>query len=86
MNITSVKTMNYEQITMNNEPKNKPNQSQFKLEAQRRSLWVSFLGIFKPGTNRTYFKIGKIQQLAKLLVYWYNSIVVKSNPARANAK
>jgi release factor glutamine methyltransferase len=29
MNAISVKTMNYEQITMNNKPKNKPNQSQF---------------------------------------------------------
>jgi hypothetical protein len=28
MNITSVKTMNYEQITMNNANKNKPNQTQ----------------------------------------------------------
>ena len=30
MNVTSVKTMNYEQITMNNANKNKPNQSQFQ--------------------------------------------------------
>ena len=29
MNVNSVKTMNYEQITMNNKTKNKPNQSQF---------------------------------------------------------
>jgi hypothetical protein len=29
MNVSPVKTMNYEQMTMNNEPKNKPNQSQF---------------------------------------------------------
>jgi len=29
MNVSSVKTMNYEQITMNNANKNKPNQSQF---------------------------------------------------------
>jgi len=28
MNVTSVKTMNYEQITMNNANKNKPNQTQ----------------------------------------------------------
>ena len=28
MNVSSAKTMNYEQITMNNEPKNKPNQTQ----------------------------------------------------------
>jgi len=32
MNVSSVKTMNYEQITMNNEPKNKPNQSQFQTQ------------------------------------------------------
>jgi len=29
MNVSSVKTMNYEQITMNNANKNKPNQTQF---------------------------------------------------------
>jgi len=34
MNVSSVKTMNYEQITMNNANKNKPNLS-------RRSLWRS---------------------------------------------
>jgi len=28
MNVSSVKTMNYEQITMNNANKNKPNQTQ----------------------------------------------------------
>jgi len=33
MNVTSVKTMNYEQITMNNANKNKPNQSQFQTGA-----------------------------------------------------
>ena len=31
MNVSSVKTMNYEQITMNSKFKNKPNQSQFPI-------------------------------------------------------
>jgi hypothetical protein len=34
MNATSVKTMNYEQITMNNANKNKPNQTQFQRQAE----------------------------------------------------
>jgi hypothetical protein len=38
---------------MSSEPKNKAKQTQFKLEAQRRSPRVSFLAIFKPGTNQT---------------------------------
>jgi len=55
MNVSAVKTMNYEQITMNNANKNKPNsnpkrtqnKANFKLEAnlsprERRSLRVSF--------------------------------------------
>jgi len=38
MNLSSVKTMNYEQITMNNANKNKPNQTQFQ---RQRSIIVS---------------------------------------------
>ena len=60
MNVTSVKTKNYEQRTMNNANKNKAKQTQFKLEAQRRSLRVSFLGIFKPGTKQTQFQTRRL--------------------------
>jgi len=46
MNLTLCFTMNYEPRTMNYPGKNKPKQTQFKpnfkVEAERRSLWVSF--------------------------------------------
>jgi len=58
MNITSFITMNYEQRTKNDE-KNKANQtqtnpiqSQYKLEAKRSSLWVSFLESSNRGPNK----------------------------------
>ena len=38
MNVSSVKTMNYEQLTMNNEP---IKQTQYEPNLSRRSLWRS---------------------------------------------
>jgi hypothetical protein len=53
MNVNKVLTKDYENETTLRPRQNKAKQTQFKLEAQRRSLRVSFLGIFKPGTNQT---------------------------------
>jgi len=47
MNLSSVKTMNYEQITMNNANKNKPNQTRSEAEIPTGEL----LAILKPRTN-----------------------------------
>ena len=65
MNVTSLRTMNYEQRTMNDE-KNKPKQTQIKLEAQRRSLRVSFL----ESSNRGPISIGPLtpQEIAFRIV------------------
>ena len=53
MNITSFITMNYEQITMNDE-KNKPKQSQSAFIPKAAQLPpAEFPGIFKPGTKQT---------------------------------
>jgi hypothetical protein len=50
MNLTSVKTMNYEQITMNNANKNKPNLSR-RSRSEAEIPTGELLEILKPGTN-----------------------------------
>jgi len=82
MNVSSVKTMNYEQITMNNANKNKPNLSLPKGEQTQSVVNLPAAPVLSlpkgvRSNRRTYFKIGKIQQFAKLLVYWYNSTVLR---------
>jgi len=56
MNVSAVKSMNYEQITMNNANKNKPNSNPNKLEAKRRSLRVSFSESSNRGPIKSNFK------------------------------
>jgi hypothetical protein len=59
MNVNPVKTKNYEQISMNNEP---IKQSQ-KLEAKRRSLRVSFSESTNRGPNKANFGLSFSPQL-----------------------
>jgi len=48
MNVSTVKTMNYEPQTMNDEPKNKPNQTQSV---------VSLSNLFRPGSEMPHAKV-----------------------------
>jgi release factor glutamine methyltransferase len=50
MNVSSLKTMNYEQITMNNANRNKPNQTRSQAQIPMGEL----LEILKPGTAQTH--------------------------------
>ncbi len=57
MNLSPYISMNYEPRTTNyhgkNKAKTKPIQTQFKLEAKRRSLWVSFSEFSSQGSIQT---------------------------------
>jgi len=85
MNITSVKTMNYEQITMNNANKNKPKQTQPVVSLP--AVPVLSLPKGARSNRRTYFRnVQMAVNLVKTRNYsneqrtMNNELLFKSNP------
>jgi hypothetical protein len=76
MNVTSVKTMIYEQITMNNANKNKPNLPIFCIVLHDFVEFCRIFTLFSPLLSNFYNFLAPYMRICYLLIYILTVIVI----------